>query len=149
MQQSSGVRIIFSNPRHERFAQELTAGKAFAEAYELAGFKANRGNALRLKDNEQVMRRVAELQARGAERAEVRLVSLLAELEEARQLALSQGQASAAVQASMGKARLTGHVVDRREVGSPGEFAEMSDAELIAKAKREARELGLADPTKH
>ena len=87
------------------------------------------------------MRRLAEIQARGAERAEVTLASLLAELEEARQLALRERQSSAAVQASMGKARLTAHVVDRREVGSPGEFAELTDAELIAKARREARGL--------
>jgi hypothetical protein len=41
----------------------------------------------------------------------------LSELEEARQLALRLGQASAASQASMSKAKLLGLVIDRREVG--------------------------------
>ena len=92
---------------------------------------------------------MAELQARGAERAEVTLASLLAELEEARLLAIKENQSSAAVQATMGKAKLTGHIIDRREVGQPGELTSLSDSELVEKAAREARELGLPVPTTH
>jgi len=33
------------NPRWERFAQELAKGKTACEAYVLAGYKANDGNA--------------------------------------------------------------------------------------------------------
>lgn len=59
-----------TNGRHERFAQELAKGKTADEAYQLAGFKANRGNATRLKANESVTARVAEIQARVSEKAE-------------------------------------------------------------------------------
>ena len=49
----------------------------------------------------------------------------------------------------MGKAKLTGHIIDRREVGQPGEFDHLSDAELVSEAARLARELGLPVPTTH
>ena len=58
-----------TNPRHERFAQELAAGKTATEAYETAGFKPNRGNAASLKQQESILKRVAELQAERAETA--------------------------------------------------------------------------------
>jgi hypothetical protein len=47
---------------------------------------------------------------------------LLSELEEARQLALKHRQPSAAVQATMGKAKILGLIIDRREVGEAGAF---------------------------
>ena len=59
--------------------------------------------------------RVRELQAAQAEASQITAERLLAELEEARSLALSLGQAGAAVAASMGRAKLCGLLVDRRE----------------------------------
>jgi phage terminase small subunit len=38
-----------ANQRHERFAQALAQGKSATEAYALAGYKANDGNASRMK----------------------------------------------------------------------------------------------------
>ena len=48
----------------------------------------------------------------------------------------------------MGQAKLAGLIIDRREIGQPGEFDHLTDAELVAKATRDARELGLLAPTK-
>jgi hypothetical protein len=90
--------------------------------------------------------RIDELLARGAERAEVTVASLLEELEVARQLAMQKGQASAAVQATMGKAKLTGLIVDRREVGGAGDFSHLTDEELVAEVYRSAQELGFCPP---
>ena len=59
--------------------------------------------------------RVRELQAVQAEASRITAERLLGELEEARNLALSLGQAGAAVAASMGRAKLCGLLVDRRE----------------------------------
>ncbi len=42
------------------------------------------------------------------------------------------GQNAAAVAASMGKAKIRGLIVDRREVGAPGEFEAM-DADALRK----------------
>jgi phage terminase small subunit len=58
---------ILENARHERFAQELAAGKTATEAYVLAGYKPNDGNAATLKGNQRITERVAELQGRAAE----------------------------------------------------------------------------------
>ena len=43
-----------ANPRHERFAQALARGKTAGEAYVLAGYKANDGNASRMRGNEKI-----------------------------------------------------------------------------------------------
>jgi phage terminase small subunit len=69
-----------TNLRHERFAQALARGKTATEAYILAGFKANDGNASRMKGNERVSARVQEIVGRAAERAEVSLERILREL---------------------------------------------------------------------
>lgn len=69
-----------SNPRHERFAQALVAGKTADEAYAEAGYKANRGNASTLKANQSVADRVAEILAAAAKRTEITAADVLAEL---------------------------------------------------------------------
>jgi phage terminase small subunit len=137
--------MILKNSRHERFAQLVSEGKSATAAMKEAGYSDGR-NSWRLMNNEAIRGRIDELLARGAERAEVTVASLLEELEVARQLAMQKGQASAAVQATMGKAKLTGLIVDRREVGSAGEFDHLTDEELVAEATRMARELGLLPP---
>jgi phage terminase small subunit len=70
---------ILTNPRHEKFAQGLAQGKPATEAYQNAGYAPNDGNCIRLKGYERVRSRVAELQAAGAERAEVTLEGLITE----------------------------------------------------------------------
>lgn len=68
------------NGRHELFAQELAAGSTADAAYEAAGYKPNRGNATRLKADESVAARVAELQRRAAALTEATIAGVLAEL---------------------------------------------------------------------
>jgi phage terminase small subunit len=69
-----------ANLRHERFAQALAQGKPATKAYVLAGYKANDGNASRMKGNERISARVQEIVGRAAERAEVSLERVLREL---------------------------------------------------------------------
>lgn len=59
------------NQRHERFAQELASGKSADQAYTDAGYEENRGNASRLKSNENVSARVRELQQMAAEKVAI------------------------------------------------------------------------------
>lgn len=59
---------VLPNPRHEKFAQALAEGKTADEAYALAGYKPNRGNAARMKANESIMKRVDEITAKVNER---------------------------------------------------------------------------------
>lgn len=68
------------NPRHERFAQEVAKGKSADEAYVAAGYRPARQNAHRLMTKDDVMMRVAEIQERGAVRAEITVEKVLREL---------------------------------------------------------------------
>jgi hypothetical protein len=97
------------NPRHERFAQELATGKSADAAYVSAGYRANRSNAARLSANQDIQKRVAEIQSLGAERAAITVETLIAEAESARSKAMGEkGGAAAAVAAITTKAKLAG-----------------------------------------
>jgi phage terminase small subunit len=52
---------ILDNPRHERFAQGLAAGKSAEDAYSEAGFKPSASNASTLRKNQNVLDRLSEL----------------------------------------------------------------------------------------
>jgi len=106
---------ILSNSRHELFAQELAKGATADEAYQLAGYKANRGNASTLKANQIVADRVAEILAAGAERAEITVHDIAAQLDEDRAFAREKVAPAAAIQATMGKAKVLGLLVERME----------------------------------
>jgi phage terminase small subunit len=113
-----------SNARHERFAQELAKGKTQEQAYIDAGYEpdAARFNAARLITKDNVAARVAELQERGAIRVELTLADIIAEIEQARVMALAAEtvQASAAVSASKAKAELLGLGAPKKvELGGP------------------------------
>lgn len=140
------------NARHERFAQWRAKGKSVDEAYVKAGFKANRGNASRLNANEGVRARVLELQVRAAEKAIITADDIARQLDQDRQFARKLKQASAAVSATLGKAKVLGLVVDRQEHtgknGGPIEYRDLSDEEIDARIA--AHEAGNADrPTAH
>ncbi|MGB6767602.1 MAG: terminase small subunit, partial [Methyloceanibacter sp.] len=120
---------ILANPRHERFVQALFEGETADAAYAKAGYKPNDGNCIRLKGNERVKARLAELQAQAAKKSEVTVQSLLDELEAARARADSLDQLSSVVKAISEKAKISGLLVRRVEVGNPGDF---SDCESFA-----------------
>lgn len=107
---------VLHNQRHESFAQALAKGKTADEAYAQAGYKPHRGNASTLRAKQNIVDRVAELQAKVAKKVEVTVESLAGELEEARSIALAERQSSAAVQATMGKAKLFGLGVENRRL---------------------------------
>src|SRR6516162_1598033 len=124
---------VLANQRHEKFAQLLAEGRSASEAYVLAGYRANRHNAARLKSFETIRARVLEIQGAGAKSAEITVASLLDELEHARQRADSLGQLSASVRAISEKARLAGLVVERQEVKVVSdEYEPTSPAEVLA-----------------
>lgn len=102
--------------KQEAFCQAYietgNASEAYRTAYAADKMKAEaiHVNASKLLDNAKVALRVKELQGEIKQRHNVTVDSLLAELEEARRSALSAEtpQSSAAVAATMGKAKLTG-----------------------------------------
>ena len=56
---------------------------------------------------------------------------ILGELEEARQIAKKARNGSAMAMASLGKAKVQGLIIDRREVGDVGSFDGKTDEELM------------------
>jgi hypothetical protein len=107
---------ILPNPKHEAFCQHRAAGKTCDESYKLAGYKPDRHHAARLATNGHFVARIAELQAKAAIRAAVTIYTIADQLDEDRALAFKLGQASAAVAASVAKAKLLGLNVDRSVV---------------------------------
>lgn len=57
------------NAKHEAYAQALAKGKSATEAMEAAGYSDPR-NSTRLTKNDEIARRVAEIKARAADKAE-------------------------------------------------------------------------------
>jgi hypothetical protein len=103
------------NQRHERFAQGLAEGKSATEAYKNAGYAPNDGNAARLKSNERIKARVAELQECAAAHAAVTLQGLIDEADDIQTKAMAEGKYSAAVAALTVKAKLAGLWLDKAE----------------------------------
>lgn len=109
---------VLTNAKHERFAQELAKGASASEAYVLAGYKANDGNASTLKGNQNVSARVAEILAKAAVRSEITVASITKRLLDI----ASKGEAasdapllSVARASLMDAAKLNGLVVDKSE----------------------------------
>jgi phage terminase small subunit len=116
------------NPRREKFCQALAEGKTAGEAYVLAGYKPNRANASVLKSKQNISARVAELLAGGAERAQVTVKSIVENLRRIAKKAEDLGDARGlqAARASWeGIAKISGLIIERHEIGDPGEFGRM------------------------
>ena len=108
-----------TNPKHERFAQELAKGKSQAEAYVDAGYAASEPHASRLARNGKVEARVAEILDRAAVRAEISIASATEHLLRLATKAEAIGD-PAGIQASrasvMDACKLNGLVVDKSQV---------------------------------
>jgi hypothetical protein len=139
------------NPKYEIFAQNIAAGVGQDAAYVKAGYKRNKGNSSSLKQKTEVQNRIAELLEKRADNTLQKTTTeilytremLLAELDEARTIALENKQTSAAVSASIGKARILGLIIDRREVGDAGAFDGMTDEELLREIEKKGQEIGV------
>lgn len=134
---------VLSNPKHEHFAQLRAKGAAAAEAFVEAGYRPNRGNAVRLKTNERVEARVAELLARGQARHDVTLDTITEKLVRAYNMAASQEKAGEMNTAAMSLAKLHGLLIDRKETGKPGDFDNLSEDQKLKRAIALAKGLGL------
>lgn len=113
-------------PKQEKFAQvfveEGNASEAYRQAYDVGENTKPETiwtQASVILSDPKVSNRVVELQRLSAERCLVTIQSLTEELEEARVLAVGIEQPSAAVAASMGKAKLHGKLTDKQEMSGP------------------------------
>lgn len=113
-------------PKQEAFCLAYMETGNASEAYGLAGYstkatpKTINEASSRLLKNSNIIARLSTLRERAVERTLVTVESIAAELDEARALALSAevSQPSAAISASMGKAKLYGLIIDKKLLGS-------------------------------
>ena len=108
-------------PKQEKFCQVYietgNASEAYRQAYNTEKMKPESVNSkgYQLLQQVQITARLDELRAEHKKRHEITVDTLVAELEEARKLAFETEKAAAAVQATMGKAKLLGLVVEKQE----------------------------------
>lgn len=108
-------------PKQEAFVSVYletgNASEAYRQAYDAENMKPATINRMAFDqlENRKIAARIQSHRDAAAERAVVSILSLTEELEEARALALREGQSSAAVAASMGKAKLHGLLTDKVE----------------------------------
>jgi hypothetical protein len=146
---------VLERPRHEAFAQAIVAGIAKHDysqhkAYLAAGYRATPESARRCASRlltfvDTISKRVVELQEEAARANRVTVESISAELDEAREVARNNDQASAMVAASATKAKLYGLEIKRVEQGNVGDFSQAKTTKDMAKAELVA--LGVSDPS--
>lgn len=160
---------VLSDPRHERFAQNLAGGMKQGEAYEKAGYKPDGGAASRLSNNVNVSQRVAEIltarekfiqdvSAKAVEKAGLTKAWVLDTLRQNIDRAMtaepvrdSEGnpigdytyQGGVANRALELIGKELGMFVDRKEVGAPGDFSAMESKEIDRLIRSELAERGI------
>lgn len=107
---------VLKNARHEKYCQGRISGMSRDEAYSEAGYSPDRANAGKLDARPLVQTRLQELQEVGAAVAVVTAAILSEQLEAMRKAALEAGQFGPAVQATMGRAKLHGLIIDKAQV---------------------------------
>lgn len=122
-------------PKQQRFVQEYLQDHNGTQAAIRAGYsdKTAKQQGSRLLAEPRIQAAVRAGQRKVAKKAEVTVDSLMAELEQARKLALKEGQASAAVTATMGKGKLAGLLVEKhKHSGAVGTYdlKNLSDHDL-------------------
>ena len=112
---------VLKNASHERFAQELAKGTTQAEAYALAGYKPSEPNASRLRSNDKVRARLAEILDRAATRTEITVASITERLLAIAKKAETSDEApmlQAARASLMDAAKLNGLVIDKADTSN-------------------------------
>jgi len=112
-----------NNQKHETFCQEYSVDKNATQAAIRSGYskKTAKSQGQRLLTNVDISQRIDELNTEHAEKILVTKESIVKELDEARLIALTsddlgRSQPSAAISASMGKAKLFGLLEFKQKV---------------------------------
>ncbi len=122
------------NERRERFVRNYIKTGIATKAYYDAGYRPHcydvaKALASRLLTFENVQCRIAEVRMGIAKRADCTEDAIINELDETRSHALSVDQCGPAVQATVTKAKIAGLLVEKREIGTPGDFATAKNRE--------------------
>lgn len=129
----------------ERFARHYMESGVAAQAYLKAGYKPSKRNTLdaaasRLARSVKVKARIRELMGHTVARNRITVDNLVEELETDRKQARDLKQPATAVSATMAIAKLTGLIVEKSERGSPGDFAQATEAQMLERVRAELGE---------
>lgn len=128
---------VLKNARHERFAQALAKGMTAEKAYVEAGYKPNRHNAAALAREEHILTRVAELQAKVAEKATWSALERMAALQRIAER-LEKDDPKVTISAISEANKMDGsYAPAKREItganGGPIEYANLTEEEIDAR----------------
>lgn len=132
-------------PKQEGFCTAYVetgnATEAYRLHYDVSKMKAETINraAKEMLDLSKISTRIDELRKMVGVKHNITIESILAELEEARQLAFETGKAGPAVQASMGKAKLAG--LDRQIIDHTSSDGTMTPRPTIAISKKDIKDI--------
>lgn len=128
-------------PKQEKFCQVYietgNASEAYRQAYDVKKMKSETVTvkASELLKNGNITVRVEQLKNHHAKRHNYKVDDLLEELEQARQLALQAEQTSAAVSATMGKAKLLG--LDKQVIEHSGTVGSIDLTKAVTEEQME------------
>lgn len=127
---------ILTNPREERYCQNRAAGMIHDKAYADAGYNpgSSRNNAWTMSKKPHIQERITEIMAEFAEDNKVTVQDIVRQLDEDRAFAIKCGTASAAVAATMNKAKVLGLVVDKVDNKLSNPDGTLAPREVIIKA---------------
>ncbi len=141
---------VLKNARHESMAQALAQGKTADDAYAEAGFKPNRGNAARLKANDSIQKRVAEIKSRVAEKAEWTAADRLLALKSIFDASASDDRRTAIAAIAEANKMQGSYAPVKREHsgpnGGPIEYANLTEEEIDARITALAAGAGEDEP---
>lgn len=128
------------NPKHERFCQNVIDGMKHkwtqAEIYMRSGYKAEGHSAeiaaSRLLKKDEIQSRIAELTAPAARKARLTADTLMQKFERIEQGAIEAEQFGPAGRAAELQGKLSGLMIDRTEIGAPGDFADCNSLSDMA-----------------
>lgn len=118
---------VLKNARHESMAQALAKGKTADEAYALAGYKPDRGNASRLTANDSIRARVEEIKARAAEKAEWTAADRLSALKDIFDREAQDDPRTAIAAIAEANKMQGSYAPAKAELGTPGEWEQSED----------------------
>ncbi len=115
------------NAKRERFCREFITDQSLKHAAERSGYKQPHVRGAQLMAVPEVKARVAELQAGVAKRKDITLDTMIDQIDDDRTFAREHNNPSAAVQASIAKAKISGNWTDHVQID-----ASKTDAQLAA-----------------
>lgn len=121
------------NPKQQQFVNEYVVDHNAKQAAIRAGYSPRSAEVTgsRLLSNDKVAAQIKRMQAKAAERAIVTVQDIADQLDDDRKFARENKSSSAAVQATMGKAKVLGLIIDKHVVGMK-RIEDMNENELRA-----------------